>query len=60
VQPALGLTASDLLEDAARAVGGGGGGKGDIATAGGKDTTGIPAALEHAARAAADAVAAMA
>jgi alanyl-tRNA synthetase len=59
VQPALGLTASDLLKDAARAVGGGGGGKGDIATAGGKDTTGIPAALELAARAAADAIAAV-
>ncbi len=48
-----GWTASELLKDAAKAVGGGGGGKGDIATAGGKDVTGIPAALELAARAAA-------
>ena len=52
-----GWTASELLEDAAKAVGGGGGGKGDIATAGGKDVTGIPAALELAARAAAGLVA---
>ncbi|MGE5211462.1 MAG: alanine--tRNA ligase-related protein, partial [Acidobacteriota bacterium] len=52
-----GWTASKLLEDAAKAVGGGGGGKGDIATAGGKDVTGIPAALELAARAAAGLVA---
>ena len=34
-------------------MGGGGGGKGDIATAGGKDVNGIPAALELAAREAA-------
>jgi alanyl-tRNA synthetase len=52
-----GWTASKLLQDAAKAVGGGGGGKGDIATAGGKDVTGIPAALELAARAAAGLVA---
>ncbi len=52
-----GWTASELLKDAAKAVGGGGGGKGDIATAGGKDVTGIPAALELAARAAAGLVA---
>jgi alanyl-tRNA synthetase len=52
-----GWTASELLKDAAAAVGGGGGGKGDIATAGGKDVTGIPAALELAARAAAGLVA---
>ncbi|MEM1333505.1 MAG: alanine--tRNA ligase, partial [Actinomycetota bacterium] len=37
--------ASVLLKDAARAVGGGGGGKGDVATAGGKDASGIDEAL---------------
>jgi alanyl-tRNA synthetase len=58
VAPGSGWTASELLKDAAKAVGGGGGGKGDIATAGGKDVTGIPAALEFAARAAAGLVAA--
>ena len=31
-----GKVAGDLIKDAAKAVGGGGGGKGDIATAGGK------------------------
>ena len=56
VAPGTGLTASHLLTDAARAVGGGGGGKGDIATAGGKDVSAIPAALELAATAAAAAV----
>ncbi|MGB0112515.1 MAG: alanine--tRNA ligase [Ilumatobacteraceae bacterium] len=59
VQPGSGITASELLKDAAKAVGGGGGGKGDIATAGGKDITGIPAALEQAAIAAAAVVASM-
>ena len=34
------------LRDAAKAVGGGGGGKGDIATAGGKDPSAIDAALQ--------------
>jgi alanyl-tRNA synthetase len=57
VEPGSGWTASDLLKDAAKAVGGGGGGKGDIATAGGKDVSGIPAALELAAQAAAALVA---
>ena len=46
--------ASVLLKDAARAVGGGGGGKGDIATAGGKDPSGIQTALQLAAQAIAD------
>ena len=41
-----------LIRDAAKAVGGGGGGKGDVATAGGKDPGGIDEAL----RIAADAV----
>ncbi len=58
VQPGGDRPASELIKDAARAVGGGGGGKGDIATAGGKDVTGIPTALELAARAAAEAVSA--
>lgn len=42
---ALKLNAGDLIKDAARAVGGGGGGKGDIATAGGKNPEGIDEAL---------------
>ena len=40
----LKLNAGDIIKDAAKAVGGGGGGKGDIATAGGKN----PAALDEA------------
>ena len=40
VRPATGIQAGDLIKDAAKAVGGGGGGKGDIATAGGKDPSG--------------------
>jgi alanyl-tRNA synthetase len=46
--------ASVLLKDAAKAVGGGGGGKGDIATAGGKNPAGIQEALQIAAGAVAD------
>jgi alanyl-tRNA synthetase len=57
VETGSGWNASGLIKDAAKAVGGGGGGKGDIATAGGKDVTGIPAALELAAQAAAGLVA---
>ena len=37
--------ASDVLRDAAKSVGGGGGGKGDVATAGGKNADGLNAAL---------------
>jgi alanyl-tRNA synthetase len=37
--------AGDLIKDAAKSVGGGGGGKGDIATAGGKNPEGIAEAL---------------
>ena len=37
--------ASDVLRDAAKSVGGGGGGKGDVATAGGKNADGLDAAL---------------
>ena len=44
VTPASGIKAGDLIKDAAKQVGGGGGGKGDIATAGGKN----PAALDDA------------
>jgi alanyl-tRNA synthetase len=40
------VAAGDLIRDAAKAVGGGGGGKGDIATAGGKDPSAVDAALE--------------
>ena len=54
VQPGSGRVAGDLIRDAAKAVGGGGGGKGDIATAGGKNPDGLDEALriaEAAARA---------
>jgi alanyl-tRNA synthetase len=54
VQAGSGRQASELLRDAAKAVGGGGGGKGDIATAGGKHPEGLDEALrlaEAAARA---------
>ena len=44
VTPESGLKAGELIKDAAKQVGGGGGGKGDIATAGGKN----PAALDDA------------
>lgn len=37
--------AGDLIKDAAKSVGGGGGGKGDIATAGGKNPEGLAEAL---------------
>jgi alanyl-tRNA synthetase len=39
------VPAADLIKLAARAVGGGGGGKGDIATAGGKDPSGLDEAM---------------
>jgi len=58
VRPGAPQPASVLIKDAARAVGGGGGGKGDVATAGGKDPSGIPEALEIAARAVAEFLAA--
>jgi len=45
VRPDTGLQASDLIREAAKAVKGGGGGKGDIATAGGKDPGGLDEAL---------------
>jgi alanyl-tRNA synthetase len=47
-----GKVAGDLIKDAAKAVGGGGGGKGDIATAGGKNVEGLDEALRIAAEAA--------
>jgi alanyl-tRNA synthetase len=46
-----GRVAGDLIKDAAKAVGGGGGGKGDIATAGGKNPEGLDEALRIAAEA---------
>ena len=45
VTPASGLKAGELLKDAAKEVGGGGGGKGDIATAGGKHAGALDDAL---------------
>jgi alanyl-tRNA synthetase len=48
-----GVVAGDLIKDAAKAVGGGGGGKGDIATAGGKNPDGLDEALRIAGEAAA-------
>ncbi|MEO8266397.1 MAG: alanine--tRNA ligase [Ilumatobacteraceae bacterium] len=45
VTPESGKVAGDLIKDAAKAVGGGGGGKGDIATAGGKNPEGLDEAL---------------
>jgi alanyl-tRNA synthetase len=41
----ISANASDVIKDAAKAVGGGGGGKGDIATAGGKNPEGLDEAL---------------
>jgi alanyl-tRNA synthetase len=52
VRPSEGIAAADLIRDAAKAVGGGGGGKGDIATAGGKDPKGLDDALRLALEAA--------
>ncbi len=52
VEPSEGIPAADLIKTAARAVGGGGGGKGDIATAGGKDPSGLDEAMRIAAEAA--------
>jgi alanyl-tRNA synthetase len=46
VTPTSGRVAGDLIKNAAKAVGGGGGGKGDIATAGGKRPEGLDEALE--------------
>ncbi|MEY4361343.1 MAG: alanine--tRNA ligase [Actinomycetota bacterium] len=52
VQPNSGRVAGDLIKEAAKAVGGGGGGKGDVATAGGKLPEGLDRALQLAAEAA--------
>ena len=52
VGPDEGIPAADLIKDAARAVGGGGGGKGDVATAGGKDPSGLDEAMRIATEAA--------
>jgi len=45
VEPGGDLAAPALLAEPARQVGGGGGGRGDVAQAGGKDVAGIDAAL---------------
>ena len=58
--PGSARQAGDLIRDAAKAVGGGGGGKGDIATAGGTKAEGIDEALRIAAEAATAAGAALA
>ena len=42
------VAAGELIKEAARAIGGGGGGKGDVATAGGKEPAGIDDALRTA------------
>ena len=47
MRPHSGVQAADLLRDAAKAVKGGGGGKGDVAVAGGKDPSGVDEALAH-------------
>jgi alanyl-tRNA synthetase len=52
VQPSEEIEAADLIKAAAKAVSGGGGGKGDIATAGGKDPAGLDEAMRIAAEAA--------
>ena len=52
VQPSEGIDAADLIKAAAKAVSGGGGGKGDIATAGGKDPSGLDEAMRIATEAA--------
>jgi alanyl-tRNA synthetase len=46
VTPGSPFEAAALIRDAAKAVGGGGGGRGDVATAGGKDAAGLEQALE--------------
>ena len=46
VSSGVAISAGDLIKDAAKAVGGGGGGKGDIATAGGKNPEALDEALE--------------
>ncbi len=52
INPGFPVSAGELIAKAAKAVGGGGGGKGDIATAGGKNADGLPEALRIAAEAA--------
>ncbi len=52
VQSSEKIEAADLIKAAARSVGGGGGGKGDIATAGGKDPSGLDEAMRIATEAA--------
>ncbi|MDP8992030.1 MAG: DHHA1 domain-containing protein, partial [Actinomycetota bacterium] len=45
VEPGSGLQAAELVGPAARTLGGGGGGRGDVAVAGGRDATRIDEAL---------------
>ena len=52
VLPSFRVAAADLIRDGAKAVGGGGGGKGDVVTAGGKNPDGLEEALRLAREAA--------
>ena len=52
VLPSFRVPAADLIRDGAKAVGGGGGGKGDVVTAGGKNPAGLDEALRLAREAA--------
>ena len=56
VSSGVSMSAGELIKDAAKAVGGGGGGKGDIATAGGKNPAALDEALEIARRVATEAI----
>ena len=56
VSSGVSMSAGDLIKYAAKAVGGGGGGKGDIATAGGKNPAALDEALEIARRVATEAI----
>jgi alanyl-tRNA synthetase len=56
VSGGVSMSAGELIKDAAKAVGGGGGGKGDIATAGGKNPAALDEALEIARRVATEAI----
>jgi alanyl-tRNA synthetase len=56
VSSGVSLSAGELIKDAAKAVGGGGGGKGDIATAGGKNPAALDEALEIARRVSTEAI----
>ncbi len=56
VSGGVNISAGELIKDAAKAVGGGGGGKGDIATAGGKNPAALDEALDIARRVATESI----